>query len=134
MPEARRCLVPVNGFYEWRDEGSGRTSLWIHRADARPFALAGIYSDGPDAATCVITCAPNSPMETIHHRMPVVLADDQYDAWLAPETNPETLQDLLTTREWPNLTARPVSGAVNRAGTYGPQLISPAVTASPRLL
>ena len=61
---SRRCLVPINGFYEWRDESGVRTPLWIHRADERPFALAGIYSAGPDeAAACVITCAPNTLME-----------------------------------------------------------------------
>ncbi len=131
----RRCLVPVNGFYEWRDEGSGRTPLWIHRPDEQPFALAGIYNSGPDeAAACVITCAPNSLMEPIHHRMPAVLAADDYDAWLAEETNPETLRDLLAPREWPDLTARPVSRAVNRAAADGPQLIDTVAAASPRLL
>ena len=130
----RRCLVPINGFYEWRNESGVRTPLWIHRADERPFALAGIYSAEPDAAACVITCAPNSLMEPIHHRMPVVLAVDEYDAWLAAETEPETLRDLLAPREWPGLAARPVSAAVNRAGSAGPQLIEAVVTASPRLL
>ena len=130
----RRCLVPVNGFYEWRDDGSGRTPLWIHRTDERPFALAGIYNAIPSEAACVITCAPNSLMEPIHHRMPVVLADDEYHAWLAAETEPETLRDLLAPREWPELTARPVSSTVNRAGADGPQLIDAVVAASPRLL
>ena len=131
---SRRCLVPVNGFYEWRGEGSGRTPLWIHRADERPFALAGIYNAGPDGAACVITCAPNSLMELIHHRMPVMLSDDNYDAWLAAETEPETLQAMLAPREWSELAARPVSGAVNRAGADGPQLIDTVAAASPRLL
>ena len=131
----RRCLVPINGFYEWHNESGARTPLWIHRADELPFALAGIYNSGSDQpATCVITCAPNSLMEPIHHRMPVVLAGDDYDAWLDSEARLETLQDLLAPREWPDLAARPVSGAVNRAGTDGPQLIAPAVAASPRLL
>ncbi|MDE0343010.1 MAG: SOS response-associated peptidase [Deltaproteobacteria bacterium] len=132
---SRRCLVPINGFYEWSGEGGGRTPLWIHRADELPFALAGIYTAGPDgAAACVITCAPNSLMEPIHHRMPVVLADDDCDDWLAAESKPEMLQGLLEPRDWPELAARPVSGAVNRAGADGPQLIDTVVTASPRLL
>ena len=130
----RRCLVPINGFYEWRNESGVRTPLWIHRAEELPFALAGIYNAGPDAAACVITCAPNTLMETIHHRMPVVLANDDCDAWLATETEPETLQDLLAPRDWPELAARPVSGAANRAGADGPQLINTVATASPRLL
>ena len=131
----RRCLVPINGFYEWRNENGVRTPLWIHRADELPFALAGIYNSGSDQpAACVITCAPNSLMEPIHDRMPVVLSDDEYDAWLAAETKPETLHDLLAPREWSDLAARPVSGVVNRASADGPQLIASAVAASPRLL
>ncbi len=66
--------------------------------------------------------------------MPFVLAGDDYDAWLAAETKPETLQALLATREWPDLAARFVSGTVNRAGEDGPQIIASAVAASPRLL
>ncbi|MXZ90527.1 MAG: SOS response-associated peptidase [Chloroflexi bacterium] len=129
-----RCLVPVNGFYEWRNNGGTRTPLWIHRLDERPFALAGIYNAGDDEAACVITCPPNSLMEPIHNRMPVVLDEGDYDAWLNRETEPEMLPDLLAPREWPDLMARPVSDAVNRPGTDGPQLIASAVTASPRLL
>ena len=131
----RRCLVPINGFYEWRNESGVRTPVWIHRADEQPFALAGIYNVGSgEAAASVITCAPNSLMEPIHNRMPVLLTEDQYDAWMNLGTGPETLQDLLAPREWPDLTARPVSGAVNRAGTDGPQLIDAADVAPPRLL
>ena len=131
----RRCLIPINGFYEWRNENGARTPLWIHRADELPFALAGIYNSGSDqAAGCVITCAPNLLMEPIHDRMPVVLSDDEYDTWLDPEARLEMLQDLLAPREWPDLAARPVPGTVNRAGSDGPQLIAPAVAASPRLL
>ena len=130
----RRCLVPINGFYEWRNENGVRTPMWIHRADERPFALAGIYNAGPDEAACVITCAPNSLMEPIHHRMPVVLSDDEYAAWLAAETEPEMLPGLLAPREWPELASRPVSAAVNRAGADGPQLIDTVAAASPRLL
>ena len=130
----RRCLVPVNGFYEWQKESGTPTPLWVHRSDERPFALAGIYNAGTDAAACVITCAPNALMEPIHNRMPVVLAGDEYDAWLDLETGPEALQRLLAPREWPDLTARPVSSAVNRAGADGPQLVDTVVANTPRLL
>ena len=131
---SRRCLVPVNGFYEWRSDGGTRAPMWIHPTDEKPFALAGIYQASPDEAACVITCAANSMMQPIHNRMPVVLAEDEYDAWLDAETKPGMLQALLVPKEWPDLAARPVSGAVNRTGTDGPQLIAPAVAASPRLL
>ena len=131
----RRCLVPVNGFYEWHGEGSARTPLWIHRADEQPFALAGIYNSGSgEPAASVITCASNSLMEPIHNRIPVMLNADEYDVWLEPEIGLDTLHALLAPREWPDLAARPVSNVVNRAGADGSQLIAPAVGTSPRLL
>ena len=130
----RRCLVPVNGFYEWRNDGGAKKPMWIHRSDEAPFALAGIYRNDQQQAVCVITCAPNSLMEPIHNRMPVMLNADEYDAWLEAENPPEILQSLLVSREWPDLTARPVSGAVNRGDAEGSHLIAPAVPASSRLL
>ncbi len=131
----RRCLVPVNGFYEWRDESGVRTPWWIHRGDGYPFALAGIYnSRNHEAAACVITCAPNSLLEPIHNRMPVMLDAERWDDWLGPETDAATLHDLLQPREWPDHTARLVSQQVNRAGADGPQLVEPVDHASPRML
>ena len=136
----RRCLVPINGFYEWlANPSGGKTPLWIHRADERPFALAGIYNTRPpdlskDAAASVITCAPNSLMAPIHNRMPVMLADGEYDDWLDPEADPVTLQALLQPREWPEMTAWPVSTAVNRAGSDGPHLIEAADGGTAQLL
>ncbi len=130
----RRCLIPVNGFYEWRSGGGGKTPMWIHREDRQPFALAGIYDAEPNQATSVITSVPNSLMAPIHHRMPALLDAGDYDAWLDPDTDPATLHALLQPREWPGMTTRQVSGGVNRAGSDGPQLIAPATIATPRLL
>ena len=131
----RRCLVPINGFYEWRaNPGGGKTPLWIHRTDERPFALAGIYNTRPEPAASVITCAPNSLMAPIHNRMPVMLDDAEYDYWLDPEADPMTLHALLQPREWPEMTARSVSMAVNRAGSDGPHLVAPADVRTAQLL
>ena len=95
----RRCLIPANGFYEWRSAGGTKTPMWIHRTDEQPFAFAGIYNTRPSDAASVITCEPNSLMSGIHNRMPVILSDEQYDAWLDPETDANTLNILLTPRE-----------------------------------
>ena len=130
----RRCLVPVNGFYEWRSRNGAKTPMWIHRRDERPFALAGIYNRGHEPAVSVITCAPNSLMEPIHNRMPVILEGADYDDWLDPEAMPAMLQGLLAPKEWHDLTALQVTDAVNRAGNDGPHLIAPANDAPPRLL
>ena len=130
----RRCLIPVNGFYEWQSGGGGKTPMWIHRSDERPFALAGIYDAEPDQAASIITSAPNSLMEPIHHRVPALLDARDYDAWLDPDADAATLHALLQPKEWPGMTTRPVSNGVNRAGSDGPQLIAPATVATPRLL
>lgn len=129
----RRCLIPANGFYEWPGGGNGKTPVWVHRTDELPFALAGIYDVAPNAAASVITCAPNSLMRPIHSRMPVILDAGDYDAWLDPYADAGMLQTLLATREWPELTARPVSSAVNRAGSDGPGLVAPMADVAPRL-
>ena len=131
----RRCLIPAQGFYEWQAAGGGRkTPLWIHRPDGRPFALAGIYNESPEAAATVVTCAPNSLMSAIHNRMPVILREEDYDAWLAPRTDPAILNSFLQPREWPDLTAHPVATAVNRSTADGPDLIAPVPGAAIPLL
>ena len=130
----RRCLIPVNGFYEWQSGGGGKTPMWIHRTDERPFALAGIYNLHPDATASIVTSAPNSLMAPIHHRMPVVLDAGDHDAWLDPESDAVVLQALLLPWEWSELAVRPVSNAVNRAGNDSPQLIATAPVAIPQLL
>ena len=108
--------------------------MWIHRTDERPFAFAGIYNTKPSEAASVITCEPNTLMAPIHNRMPVILADEQYDEWLDPESEVDFLNALLIPREWRDMTAWDVSNAVNRAGTDGPQLIEQADGGTPRLL
>ena len=130
----RRCLIPVNGFYEWQSGDGGKTPMWIHRADERPFALAGIYDAAPNRAASIITSAPNSLMASIHHRMPALLDAGDHDAWLDPCTDAATLHDLLQPREWPGMTTRPVSNGVNRAGNDGAGLVAPLTRAMPRLL
>ena len=130
----RRCLIPANGFYEWRSDGGKKAPMWIHRADERPFAFAGIYNTRPNEAASVITCEPNSLMSAIHNRMPVILSNEHYDEWLNPDADPETLNILLTSRDWPDMTAWEVPNFVNRAGNDGPQLIERVDAATPRLL
>ena len=130
----RRCLIPANGFYEWRSDGGGKTPMWIHRPDEQPFAFAGIYNARPNEASSVITCEPNSLMSPIHNRMPVILSAEQYDQWLDPEADIGALSALLMPREWPDMTAWDVSNTVNRAGTDGTQLIERVDGTTPRLL
>jgi putative SOS response-associated peptidase YedK len=80
LAQSRRCVVPADGFYEWRREGKRKVPVWIHRKDRKPFAFAGLWdtwrdlSDGEFLHTLtIITTDPNNLIKLIHNRMPVIL-------------------------------------------------------------
>jgi putative SOS response-associated peptidase YedK len=82
----RRCVVPCQGFYEWRDE-NGKQPYYFSRADGRPMMLAGIwdeseYKGDKRVGFAIITDEPNSLIAPYHDRMPLALADDMVAAWL----------------------------------------------------
>ncbi len=106
----RRCLVAVDGFYEWkRSEKGASTPFFLRRADRKPFALAGLWSrwvssDGEVIESCaILTQAARAPVDAIHDRMPVVL-DPGWAAWaralkvLGPDETPAALESLLVPR------------------------------------
>ena len=127
----RRCLVPVDSFFEWRREGTVRQPFRIVRTDARPLALAGLWSGWRDPETeevrrtfTIVTTTPNDLMRPIHNRMPVVLAEEAWDRWLDPAL-PDLgeLQGLLMPAPDEDLEVYPVSRAVNNVRNDGPSLI-----------
>ena len=126
---ARRCLVPANGFYEWKaGAGRNKTPQWVSHQRGHPVAFAGIWyapqTHGEGQATCVIiTTAANNLLAPIHDRMPVILPPDQFDRWLSDQTEPDTLLPLLSSQDWPEMSVREVSSAVNRVANDGPHLI-----------
>lgn len=99
----RRCLVPMNGFYEWQRSGPEKTPYYFRMQDDELFAVAGLYEFLPgDAATppmttfTVLTTVANALMAPIHDRMPVIVSPDLYDAWLDPRnTGARGLDALL---------------------------------------
>ena len=108
---SRRCLVPIDGYFEWRDihgAGKDKQPYAIAMKSGSPFALAGIYDDWRNPATgemlrtfSLVTCAPNELMATIHDRMPVILAPADYARWIGTEADPRDLMrpfpsDLMT--------------------------------------
>lgn len=109
--KSRRCLVPIHGFFEWKDiHGTGRNKqpYAIAMASGEPFCLAGIWESRKQADTgleertfAVVTCEPNEKMAAIHDRMPVILHPADYDRWLGIEPDPNDLMkpfpaDLMT--------------------------------------
>ncbi len=129
----KRCLVPVDSFYEWRREGSVRQPFSIGRVDGRPLVLAGLWSGWRDPSTdtvrrtfTIVTTTPNETMASIHDRMPVVLDDEAWDVWLDPGlADPGELMALLQPREGPRLELRAVSQLVNNVRNDGPELVAP---------
>jgi putative SOS response-associated peptidase YedK len=118
----RRCLVPADGFYEWRREGKTRRPFFIRRRDGAPMALAGIWEtwidrDGGEIDTAaVITCAANATLAPIHDRMPVIIEPKDFAIWLEPnETQFQAALPLLRPAPDDLLEAYEVSPRVNKA-------------------
>ncbi len=128
----RRCLIPADGFYEWRDDERGKTPIWISLPDGELFAFAGIWAalparDGPgELHSCaIVTCDPNGLIRPIHDRMPVVLEPDTEAPWLDPDASEEDLRKLLAPAPEDLLVAREVGDWVNDVREDGPHLIEP---------
>jgi putative SOS response-associated peptidase YedK len=128
----RRCLVPADGFYEWRRDGDGRRlPLRILDPDEQPLALAGLWTGRRDAESgewtrsfTIVTTRPNGFMAAIHDRMPVVVPPDLWARWLDPAPRePGELRVLLEPRDDIPLTAYRVAPLVNNVRNNGPELI-----------
>jgi putative SOS response-associated peptidase YedK len=131
--QRKRCLVPVECFYEWRRDGQVRQPYTIGRADGTPLVLAGLWDGWRDPATdtvrrsfTIVTSAPNEAMATLHNRMPVILSGSDWDAWLDRDyPDRSRLLAMLEPREEPELTIRAVSQLVNNVRNDGPELVVP---------
>lgn len=131
--ERRRCLIPADGFYEWKRDGARqRAPFYIHGRDGEPLAFAGLWDlwrppQGDAVASCtIITTAPNALLAELHDRMPVILAPQAYDAWLNPKpSHADALLRWLVPcpPEW--LAAYPVSSLVNSPANDDPACITP---------
>ncbi len=115
----RRCLIPTDGFYEWRKENGGKQPYYIRTKSGRPFAFAGLWEswsrNGEGIQSCtILTTGTNDFLQEIHHRMPVILSPEVYDLWLDPEVRePDQLLSLLAPYPGEDMEACPVSRRVN---------------------
>jgi putative SOS response-associated peptidase YedK len=133
---ARRCLVPVSGFYEWQKiAGSTRKQPWyITPKDEEVFALAGLWEehrglDGgePFQTFTILTTTPNAAIAPIHDRMPVIIPPDQYAAWLDPSTeDPAKVAPLLAPCPPERVSMRRIGTLVNSPAREDPRCIEPA--------
>ena len=129
----KRCLVPVDSFYEWKRDGTLRQPYRVVRRNGRPLALAGLWSGWHDPATetvrrtfTIVTTTPTDALADLHDRMPVIVPDDAWDRWLDPTpADPGELIGLLAPSDSVDLEIYPVSRAVNDVRRDGPELIEP---------
>ncbi|MEI7027486.1 SOS response-associated peptidase [Paenibacillus sp. y28] len=128
--ERRRCLIPADGFYEWKKAGSGKQPMRIVMKDNRLFSMAGLYDiwiapDGKRLATCaIVTTTPNPLMAGIHDRMPVVLRQEDEPLWLDRSVQDTArLQKLLVPYPGGEMRAYPVAAAVGNVRNDGPECI-----------
>jgi putative SOS response-associated peptidase YedK len=143
---AKRCIVPMDGFYEWRDPVEGgpvnakgkpvKRPVFVSRHDGAPLAAAGLWTAWKDPAdpegrflhsTTVITTSATRLMEDLHDRMPVLLPERSWASWLDPANH--DVAGLLAVLDDPEaddlLRLQPVSTQVNNVRNNGPELVEP---------
>lgn len=130
----RRCLIPADGFYEWKKEEGGKQPFHIHMKDGEPFAFAGLWEtwDGGEGEvrTCaILTTEANEMMSEIHHRMPVILPAELHDAWLGGEAEKDELIAMMEPHPSGGMEAYPVSRFVNKPSNNDPSCVEPVSAA-----
>jgi putative SOS response-associated peptidase YedK len=126
----RRCLVPADGFYEWKTLPNGKkVPFRIVRKDGQPFAFAGIWEENkngmPENRFAIITTEANDLMEHIHARMPVILEKDHETLWLDQNVEIREILSMLRPAPSQDLKAYRVSSMVNRGTVDAPKIVAP---------
>ena len=124
----RRCLIFVDGFYEWRREGEVKIPWYISAADEQPCAFAGLWEDWTDKKTgeslqtaAIVTTAADEFMSRLHSRMPLLLAPEHASRWMSGDT--QLVGEAAAV--YPKMQAWPVDRKVNNARNQGANLIEP---------
>ncbi len=126
----RRCLIPADGFYEWRRLNGGKQPYYITLRGGEPFVFAGIWESwsgaGEDVLSCaIITTRANSLVAEIHERMPVIIPAIAYDDWLDPEIDAHEALALLEPYPADAMDAYLVSTHVNRPANNDERCVKP---------
>lgn len=126
----RRCAILADGFYEWAIEGKRKLPFHMTRADSRLLWIAGLWEPcddnaGPGNNCAILTTSANDFMAPLHHRMPVILQEDDVPMWTDETfTDTDQLQSLLKPCAEDYLTMRQVSQYVNNARHLGPECLA----------
>jgi putative SOS response-associated peptidase YedK len=116
----RRCLIPADGFYEWKRSGTSNQPFCFEVNDGELFAFAGLWDRWRDArgtwfkTFSILTTTPNAVTSSVHDRMPVILSADTYDLWLDPGMkNVLEVSELLKPFDAARMRCYPVSSRLN---------------------
>ena len=130
----RRCLIPADGFYEWKGEKGHKQPVFITLPDKKPFAFAGLWEswnnkDAEEAVykSCtIITTRASESIRDIHHRMPVILKAEVYEHWLEPANqNITELEGILKDDICTEFVSYTVSKQVNSTRNNDPSCLEP---------
>jgi putative SOS response-associated peptidase YedK len=125
----RRCLIPADGFFEWRKKGQEKQPFYFRPRDGGVFALAGLWDlagkdRGQSGTFTIVTTQANELMSSIHERMPVIVSQKDIPAWLNPDCeDPLILKRYLQPYSSLRMDAFPVSSFVNDAKNEGPDCV-----------
>ncbi len=130
--KSRRCLIPADGFYEWRKDPGGKQPMFIRLRGGALFGFAGLWEQWVDPEsgevleTCtVVTTKPNELMAGIHDRMPVILSPEAEDQWLDSGGSEDALKSLLVPYPAEKMEAYAVGRYVNSPAHDGPKCLEP---------
>ena len=129
----RRCIIPADGFYEWRRTERGKQPYFFRMRDDRPFGFAGLWErwegeGGETINSCtILTTEANEVLRPVHDRMPVILHPEEYSRWLeADERERALLKELLRPYPAEEMAGYPVGTLVNSPANRGAELIAEA--------
>jgi len=128
----RRCLIPADGFYEWRQAGDRKRPFYVHAKSGAPLAFAGLWETwtGPNGEEMetgtIVTTQANRTLAAIHDRMPVIVPPAAFDLWLnCADVDAKTASALIAPAPEAVLDAYEISIAVNRTANDNPKLLEP---------
>ncbi len=125
----RRCLIPADGFYEWKKEGNKKIPYRFYLPGEKVFAFAGIWEEWKGGAgeiirtVSILTQEADEKVKSVHDRMPVILSPAEEQIWLEEKNNLQKLIDLLEKHRGPELRAYQVSEDVNSPRNNSPKLL-----------
>ena len=125
----KRCLVFATGYYEWVKQDGAKQAIYVTPNNNRTIAFAGLWEHWitPDQSELfsytIITTDANADLESLHHRMPVVLSSNNFSSWLASDTSSKDALSLLRSSPSDTFSVTPVSNYVNSPRNEGPKCI-----------